>query len=148
MPGVIEVALEEKELVQPPPLPVAKSWRPKAVRKLVVGKVPVHMRIILKPPAANEFIFFRYCDKQDAADHVPAEETQHLGVGLVMKVLPDECYKIAWYGHDRYQDPVTASSRCGSVRCRSSTRGAGRAGRRRALCWTRTATTPLSTTAP
>jgi hypothetical protein len=108
IPEVNEVALEEKELVQPPPLPVAKSRRPKDVRKLVVGKVPVHMRIILKPPAANEFIFFRYCDKQDAADHVPAEETQHLGVGLVMKVLPDECYKIAWYGHDRYQDPVTA----------------------------------------
>ena len=95
-------------------MPVSSAKRPKDVRRLVVGKVPVHLRIILEDPARDEFIFFRYGDKLEGDAQAFPGQAIHLpvGVGLVLKVLGDDRYKIAWYGHDNCQDPDTAL-RCG-----------------------------------
>ena len=74
-------------------------------RKVVCGRVPIHLRLKLQPPAADDIVVFSYSIDDD---------TTALGVALVLKVLPaPDMYHIQWYGSSNWEtanhNPLTCS---------------------------------------
>ena len=78
---------------------------PRDVRKLTVGKVAAHWRIMLTPMTIGDFVAFRYKEEKsssDLDDSDPDTDDEDigdlLGVGQVLAILSDNRYTIRWHG--------------------------------------------------
>ena len=78
---------------------------PRDVRKLTVGKVAAHWRIMLTPMTVGDFVAFRYKEEKsssDLDDSDPDTDDEDigdlLGVGQVLAILSDNRYTIRWHG--------------------------------------------------
>ena len=75
----------------------------KDARALVVGKVPVHMRVVMSPVDLNDIICFRYTQKEGRQEDAE-ERTNMLGVACVQELPTPEkpdTFKIHWYGNGK-----------------------------------------------
>jgi hypothetical protein len=99
---VVEPNLLEQGIVEP----AAKDCR-----KLVVGRVPIHLRLNLKAIEVGDFILFRYNDAPEAKDDCSGaddddDDDDHLGVALILKTPSEgDEFNIHWLGHVNYKKP-------------------------------------------